>query len=139
VEIFYWDGSKIHQLTDNDLDDKDPSLWGTGLNTTIADLEDYSPSVWIQGGYVIRARPAVTVSTSPALGESTVTWPSLEGRSYRVEYTDDLVNWQVAAESVPSTGYGETSWTDGPASGTVPPPSEVSRRFYRLCEHEQSP
>ncbi|MDP2895934.1 MAG: hypothetical protein Q8Q12_05155 [bacterium] len=46
------------------------------------------------------------------------------------------MNWKVAAESVPSAGYGETSWTDGPDSGTTPPPSEVSQRFYRVCETE---
>ena len=28
-EIFYWDGTTVHQITDNDYDDTDPSLWGS--------------------------------------------------------------------------------------------------------------
>jgi hypothetical protein len=135
-EIFYWDRTKIHRLTENEFDDKDPSLWGTGLSTTIAYLERSQSSAWFLGGYVIRARPRVNISVTTADGQVAVTWPSLEGRTYRVEYSDDLVNWKVAAESVPSAGYGETSWTDGEGSVTTPPPSEVSRRFYRVCESE---
>ncbi len=138
-EIFYWDGQRTEQLTDNDIWDGDPSLWGTGLNTTIAYVETWwDPSQGIGTLYdrIICLRPAVTASTGPRIGEITVTWPSLEGRTYRVEYSDDLITWRVATESVPSAGYGETSWTDGPTSGTIPPPSEVSRRFYRVCEND---
>ena len=133
-EIFYWDGKATHQLTDNDIDDTNPSLWGTGMNTTIAYVETW----WerMRRNRIICLRPAVTVSRQQGSGQVTLTWPSLQGRSYRVEYSDDLVNWKVAAEAVPSAGYGETFWTDGPASGTTPPPSEVSQRFYRVCETE---
>ena len=131
------EGKSIQQLTDNDIWDGDPSLWGTGLNTTIAYVETWwDASEGMLRDRIICRRPAVTPSTGPGIGEITVTWPSLEGRTYRVEYSDDLITWQVAAESVPSVGYGETSWTDGPTSGTIPPPSEVSRRFYRVCENE---
>jgi len=138
AQIFYWDGTATHQLTNNAwYDYRNPSLWGTGLNTTIA-YEKSSGLNTIPGfSYVLCARRGVlSIETTANPGETTITWPSLEGRRYRVEYSDDLVNWKVAAESVASAGYGETSWTDGPASGTVPAPSEVSQRFYRVCENE---
>lgn len=136
AEIFYWDGTSIQQLTDNDIPDTDPTLWGTGLDTTIAWVEtSLEPPVTLLER-IICLRPAVTVSRQEGSGGVTLTWPSLEGRAYRVEYSDNLVNWKVAAESVPSAGYGETSWTDGPASGTTPAPSEVRQRFYRVCETE---
>ena len=136
ADVFYWDGVTTHQIaTDPFLDEVAPSLWGTGLDATIAYAEASSHSV-PYGSYVVCARPALSLQTTPNPGETTISWPSLEGRAYRVEYSDDLVNWKVAAGSVPSAGYGETSWTDGPSSGTTPPPSEVPQRFYRVCETE---
>ncbi len=137
ADVFYWDGVTTHDIgTDPFLDEVAPSLWGTGLNTTVAYAEA-STHATPYGSYVVCARRApLSLQTTPDPGGTTITWPSLEGRTYRVEYSDDLITWQVAAESVPSAGYGETFWTDGPTSGTIPPPSEVSRRFYRVCENE---
>jgi len=135
-EIFYWDGRTTEQLTQNEVDDMEPSLWGTGLGTSIAYVEWQMPPVLPFTTCIVLARPAATVAPGPGSGEMTLTWPSLEGRKYRVEYSDDLVKWQVAAESVPSAGYGETSWTDGVGSGTVPPPSSVPQRIYRVSEIE---
>jgi len=135
ANVFYWDGASIHEIATHPfLDEVAPSLWGTGLSTTIAYAEA-STHATPYGSYVVCARRGLlSIETSPNPGETAITWPSLEGRTYRVEYSDDLVNWQVAADAVPSAGYGETSWTDGIASGTTPPPSEVPRRFYRVCE-----
>jgi len=144
-EVLYWDGKTAQQITDNEAGDTQPSLWGTGLGTRIAYVE--RPPECLQPHFtsgldisldtsVVLARPAATLAPGPGTGEVRVTWPSLEGRAYRVEYSDDLVNWHVAADPVPSAGYGTTSWTDGPASGTVPAPSEVPRRFYRVAENQ---
>lgn len=137
AQIFYWDGKIIHQLTEDSwYDHVNPSLWGSGLNTTIAYTQgcfDCIPG----GSRVVCARPGVlSILPGPPPGETTITWPSLDWRMYRVEYSDDLVNWKVAADEVPSAGNGETSWTDGIAPGAVPAPSEVSRRFYRVCERD---
>jgi hypothetical protein len=134
-QILYWDGKVIHQLTEGPwYDHVNPSLWGSGLNTTIAYTQGCSDCIPAGSRVVCARRGVLSVLPGPAPGETTITWPSLEGRAYRVQYSEDLVNWQVAADAVPSAGYGETSWTDGIASGTVPAPSEVSRRFYRVCE-----
>ncbi len=130
-EIFYWDGKSIQQVTENKIEDTDPSLWGRGLNTTIA----YVERRWAEGR-IICARPAVMASAGPGSGEMTLTWPSLEGRAYRVEYSDDLTNWHVATQAVPSAGYGETSWTDD-GSKTGLSPSLAPRRFYRILENPQ--
>ncbi len=130
-EIFYWDGNTIEQLTDNDVDDREPSLWGTGLATRIAYVERQVPPYFSYlETCIILARPAATIAPGPGVGELTITWPSLEGRTYRVEYSDDLLTWHVAADDLPSAGYGETSWTDDIAPGTV------TRRFYRIAEKE---
>ncbi len=136
ADIFYWDGTTTHQLTQTTRHHNTaPSLCGTGLNTTIAYMKVFRGVA--HSSHVVSVRRALlSVVPGPLPGEITVTWPSLEGRTYRVEYSHDLLAWQVAAESVPSVGYGETSWADGPTSGTIPPPSEVSRRFYRVCENE---
>jgi hypothetical protein len=130
-EIFYWDGSTIEQLTENDLDDMEPSLWGTGLRTMVAYVEWRESSLppWF-ASQIVLLRPALIISPRPGSGDMTVTWPSLEGRTYRVEYSDDLFTWHVAADDLPSAGYGVTSWTDDIASGTV------TRRFYRVAEKE---
>jgi len=135
TETFYWDRKTIQQLTDNDIPDTEPSLWGTGLNTTIAYVEwQYTPPFSLTSR-IICARPAATVAPGPGPGEMTVTWPSLEGETYRLEYSDDLVNWRIAADSVPSAGYGTTSWTDAEITRPAPAPSAVSRRFYRIAEN----
>jgi len=135
ADIFYWDGKVIHQLTDDPrYDEVNPSLWGTGLNTTIAYVRAFHgiPS----GSSVVCARRTLlSVFRGPLFWDVTVAWPSVEWRTYRVEYSDDLVNWRIAADSVPSAGYGTTSWTDAEITRPAPAPSAVSRRFYRIAEN----
>ncbi len=136
ADIFYWDGTTTHQLTQTTrYHNTTPSLWGTGLNTTIAYIKLFRGTAYSSRVVCVR-RALLSVVQGPLPGEVTVTWPSLEARTYRVEYSGDLLNWHIAAEAVPSAGYGETSWTDGPGSGTVRPPSSAPQRFYRVCEKE---
>jgi hypothetical protein len=68
--------------------------------------------------------PRVTVVRNGA-GDAMVSWPSTAGRSYRVEYRDDLTSgaWQTLTTIVGIAG--STTFTDP----TIPRPSQ---RFYRV-------
>jgi hypothetical protein len=53
------------------------------------------------------------------------------GWSYRVQYSDDMVNWKTCPEIL--TGIGGTrSWSDSGPPLTDCPPTEVPSRFYRI-------
>ncbi len=70
----------------------------------------------------------------PGPADTTLTWSSLDDKSYSVFYSDDLVRWDLADGSVPSAGRTTTSWMDD-GSRTVLPPWLVRRRFYRVLEN----
>ncbi len=135
ANIFYWDGSSVHKLTDDPwFTHVNPSLWGRGLNTTIAYVQVFS-GIQPCSRVVCARRDLLSVAPGPSPSEITITWPSFEGRTYRVEYSDDLLSWHIAADDLPSAGYGETSWTDD-GSKTGLSPSLAPRRFYRVSEEE---
>ncbi len=135
-DIFYWDGVTVQQLTDDPLyDNNTPSLWGTGLNTTIA----YQKALHATFGYghVMCARRTLVSVAAEADGKGIrLTWPSLEGRTYRPECSHDLVIWKVVASGVPSAGYGTTSWTDETVAGSSSSASPNRQRFYRVAKNE---
>ncbi len=74
------------------------------------------------------------VELRPAEDEATLTWSSLPYRTYSVFYSEDLLSWDLADGAVPSAILETTSWLDD-GSKTGVPPSEVSRRFYRVLEN----
>ena len=67
-------------------------------------------------------------------GETIFTWSSLEGKTYSIFYTDNLLNWQIAIANFPSSGNETTFWTDD-GSLTGIPPSLALKRFYRILEN----
>jgi hypothetical protein len=65
-------------------------------------------------------------SISPANGDVTLTWSSLEGGIYKVEASNNLQTWENLSTSVPGTANStQTSFTD-PGSANA-----SRRRFYR--------
>lgn len=73
-----------------------------------------------------------TFSTSydAGAGTATVTYNTVVGRSYRVWYSPDLLDWQPGSSSAIGTGSA-LSWTDdGTTTGTAP--SQELKRFYRI-------
>jgi subtilisin family serine protease len=66
--------------------------------------------------------------TSEGLGLNgfQVTWSSVPGKTYTVEYTQDLsMPWLTLQSNVPASGGATTSWLDATAIGQT-------RRFYRV-------
>ena len=57
-------------------------------------------------------------------------FPSVDGLGYRIEYSHDLHDWQIARIGLVAEGTA-TTWVDD-GSFTTPVPSAVPRRFYRI-------
>jgi len=56
---------------------------------------------------------------------------TVAGRTYYVQYSSDLANWQTAQQ--PMTGNGSRlQWIDNGQPKTASAPAESARRFYRL-------
>jgi hypothetical protein len=62
----------------------------------------------------------------------TVTWTSVTGMLYSIYYSDHFGGWTLADSDIAGSGTGENSWTDNATSGTIPPPGDVSLRYYRV-------
>jgi hypothetical protein len=62
----------------------------------------------------------------------TIVWTSASGILYKVHYGESVGGWSLAASDIPGSGTGQNSWTDDSTSGTVPPPGDASKRFYRV-------
>ena len=69
-----------------------------------------------------------TVSRSAAT--VTVTFPTLAGRTYRVWFSGNLVDWNPASDSQVGDGQTVVWIDDGAVTGGVPP--GAGKRFYRI-------
>ena len=63
-------------------------------------------------------------------GTTTVTFPTVTGRTYRVMYSHDLLIWHPGSSSVAGTGAPMQWLDDGTVTGS--PPSLATKRFYRM-------
>ncbi|MDP2895186.1 MAG: right-handed parallel beta-helix repeat-containing protein [bacterium] len=61
-----------------------------------------------------------------------LTWGSIPGKTYEVQFSNDLIQWQLA-DTVMATA-AITSWTDQDGSRIPVPLSSVSQRLYRILE-----
>ena len=71
----------------------------------------------------IAVEPAID---DPTQNQITLAWPSSAGALYTVEASEDLTNWSVVAENVPSAG-DNTTYSEPLDSGRA-------LRFYRLMQ-----
>ncbi|MGK0185913.1 MAG: hypothetical protein ACI9R3_001696 [Verrucomicrobiales bacterium] len=87
---------------------------------------------WIQMDYVrLEVEPLVGTQFSISNvelveGGVTLTWPSKEGETYKIEYAPDLNNWEEAEDGLESGGT-TTSYT-----ATVPAGTQI--RYFRVSE-----
>ncbi len=74
----------------------------------------------------------VLVPGDPGPGKDVLlSWKSLSGMGYRLQYSSDLATWKTIRH--PFTGTGERlEWTDTGPPLTESHPSTVSKRFYRF-------
>lgn len=74
-------------------------------------------------------RPAIQITgidvTGDAARTSTITWSSAADATYDVEWSENLINWNVLAESIESAGE-ETRVSDADI------PADVPQRYYRV-------
>lgn len=66
-------------------------------------------------------------------GGVSLTWSSLSGKTYAVYRSDDMLTWEVAADSIASAGDTVTTWIDPMAPLILP---DVPRGYYRVQEKE---
>lgn len=57
-------------------------------------------------------------------------FPSLPGRTYYVQYSDDMVNWNTTLPAVTGNG-GSIIWVDNGPPKTPSRPEDETQRFYR--------
>ena len=56
---------------------------------------------------------------------------SVPGRTYTIEYSDDLVTWNIAVPSIVASA-NVTQWYDDGPPKTLSKPSAVPARYYRV-------
>jgi hypothetical protein len=72
----------------------------------------------------------ISAARQAGTGNVEVSWASQARRTYSVFFSGNLVDWQLAAENVPSGG-SITTWLDPPGALTG-----IPVRFYRVTESE---
>jgi hypothetical protein len=92
-------------------------------------------------GEIVPVAPAPTATTGELInikrmskfpdGRVLLTFDSIEGRSYFVEYSEDLETWKTAFPSITAVGEG-IQWVDNGWPKTEGHPAEFSERFYRI-------
>lgn len=99
---------------------------GDGMNNRTEFVLGLNPRLEDWYGY-----PQANVNPENS-GGFRITFPVLAGRSYRVWYSDDLINWNPAGSYFSITNNNDFyEWTDD-GSLTTPAPESVERRFYRI-------
>ena len=73
---------------------------------------------------------AFTTTYNPN-GTVTVSFPTVVGRSYRVNYSNTLLGWLPGSAPIAGTGATMTWTDDGTSTGS--PPSNTARRFYQIA------
>jgi len=58
-------------------------------------------------------------------------FPSIPGRTYTIEYSDDMVTWYIAVPSIVASANSTVWYDDGPPQ-TLSKPTSVPLRSYRL-------
>jgi hypothetical protein len=66
-------------------------------------------------------------------GRFLIEFASTPGRSYLVQYSVDMANWQSAVPPVAAAGT-RTQWYDDGPPKTVSKPDRLGSRFYRVIE-----
>lgn len=73
------------------------------------------------------------IQVDSSSGIITLTFDTVVGKQYQIEYSSDLLNWTSVFPPFTSDAT-IFQWTDEGSPQTTNPPSNVSKRFYRVIE-----
>ena len=138
-ELGFETGPTLNNSTDGDAL---PDSWeaannlhfgdGTGVNGDSGNPDQDSFSNLEE--FILGLNPRASSTYSPVVERVpagfTLSFPTLPGRFYKVFYTDDLGAWNPASGDLTGTG-GSLVWTDD-GSMTTPPPTGLTKRFYKV-------
>ena len=88
--------------------------------------------LWVRLGNQVFVAPAI--QSDPLTGNVTLTWPSVAGRSYQVEYSPDLFNWFSSPTGFLTSAAPTSNWTDSGPPATDTNPALAPQRFYRVFQ-----
>ena len=85
-----------------------------------------------RAGFITLPTVAATLQPQPFQNSFSVSWNTLAGHTYQVEFSPDLNFWFISPTGeIPGLG-GVTNWTDIGPPATVAPPFSVEQRYYRV-------
>jgi hypothetical protein len=111
----------LYGLNPNDPMDADQDLDGDGMTNLQEYIEGTNPS---DSASFLRI---TSVSYDPSTGAASFSFPSTNGKLYRIEYSDDLTNpngWTILQDNVVGTG-ADLPITDSAVG--------ITERFYRVA------
>jgi hypothetical protein len=84
-----------------------------------------------RAGFIPLPFVALNILPQPAQKSFDLTWNTLAGRTYQVEYSPDLNSWFISPTGeIPGTG-STVNWTDNGPPATTALPFSVGQRYYR--------
>ncbi len=91
-----------------------------------------------RAGFVSLPLVPIQPQALPSQNAFSLTWNSVTGRTYQVEYSPDLINtWFFCPGGEVTATNSTSSWTDTGPPGTANAPFNVSQRFYRVYQYGQ--
>jgi hypothetical protein len=85
-----------------------------------------------RAGFISLPFVAVNLQPQPLQSSFNLSWNTLAGHTYQVEYSPNLNNWFISPTGeIPGSG-AVTNWIDVGPSATLAPPYSVDERFYRV-------
>jgi hypothetical protein len=84
-----------------------------------------------RAGFIPLPFVALNILPQPAQNSFNLSWNTLAGHTYQVEYSPDLSRWFISPTGeIPGTGT-TVSWTDNGVPATTALPFSVGQRYYR--------
>ena len=84
-----------------------------------------------RAGFMQLPSVALNILPQPAQASFNLSWNTLAGHTYQVEYSPDLLRWFISPTGeIPGTGT-TVSWTDTGPPATTALPYSVGQRYYR--------
>jgi hypothetical protein len=90
-----------------------------------------------RAGFMPLPLVALNILPQPVQNSLNLSWNSLAGHTYQVEYSPDLAKWFISPTGeIPGTGT-TVNWTDNGPPATAALPFSVGQRYYRVFPFSQ--